>query len=222
MLFRQFMCQLRLGDRSRMEKESHLALPFPFSCNTSTCSLLDYSDESSISSKGVCSDLEESMDTIKKRVGKGSHMLTTVRCLLKDSSKWEPIRTKEEYHFPGLLGSKRIQTMYFTTDCSKLPQYCEQSSHFIWDDIQLSKGKLNKDRLIEVMVDNDKLHLYYRSAPCNGVKQCSAPECMYTVPVTEKRSCPTHPMFPLVKTEGAQWSMYISILQMQKGINVAG
>ena len=58
-----------------------------------------------------------------------------------------------------------MQFMYFTPDCSKLPQYCPENPHFLWEDIQLSKGKLNKDRLIEVTVDGEKLKLHYRLHP---------------------------------------------------------
>jgi len=95
---------------------------------------------------------------------------------LNASASWEEIRSKDDIHFPGKMRSKTMQTMFFTPDCSKLSQYCPESPHFLWEDIQLSKGKLSKDRLVELLIDNDMVQLYYRSAPCNGVKQCSAPD----------------------------------------------
>ena len=183
--------------QSFLSKESALMLPITSSLDTSASSSHNHSTTSSED----LSDSHIGTSTLKKRVGKGSHLLTTVRHLLNASASWEEIRSKDDYHFPGKMKSKTMQTMFFTPDCSKLPQYCPESPHFLWEDIQLSKGKLSKDRLVELMIDNDKVQLYYRSAPCNGVKQCSAPDCEYTVPVREKRSCPAHPSYLLVKTE---------------------
>ena len=70
-------------------------------------------------------------------------------------------------HYPGFLKSEKMQFMYFTPDCSKLPQHCPENPHFLWEDIQLSKGKLNKNRLTdhEVTVDGEKLKLHYRLHP---------------------------------------------------------
>lgn len=66
--------------------------------------------------------------------------------------------------------------------------------------MQLSKGKLNKDRDIEVNIAGKSEKVFYRSASCNGVKRCSVEECTYTVPIREKQSCPIHKC-SLVKTE---------------------
>ena len=55
-----------------------------------------------------------------------------------------------------------MQCLYYTQDCTKLPQYAPGKPHFIWDDIQLSKGKLNKDRRIDVDIDGEKVQLIYR------------------------------------------------------------
>ena len=50
---------------------------------------------------------------------------------------------------------------YFTPDCTKLSQHARSKPHFLWNDIQLSKGKLNKDRQIEVDLDGEKTRLVY-------------------------------------------------------------
>ena len=49
-----------------------------------------------------------------------------------------------------------------------LHQVVPGKPHFIWDDIQLSKGKLNKDRSIDVDIDGE---LIYCSSACNGIKK---------------------------------------------------
>lgn len=59
------------------------------------------------------------MDT---KIGKGSRIIDTVKELMKDSSTWLHISTKQEYQFPD-------------------------NPHFMWSDIQISKGKVNIDRL---------------------------------------------------------------------------
>ena len=69
------------------------------------------------------------------------------------------------YHYPGFFKSEKMQFMYFTPDCFKLPQYCPENPHFLWEDIQLSKGKFNKNRLTEVTVDGEKLKFHYHLHP---------------------------------------------------------
>ena len=58
--------------------------------------------------------------------------------------------------------------------------------------MQLSKGQLNWDRLITVEIGNKKEEVFYRSAPCLGVKYCPEKECNHVVPIREKRVCPKH------------------------------
>ena len=71
--------------------------------------------------------------------------------------------------------------------------------HFVWKDIQLSKGQLNRDRLIKVEVNNTAEDMYYRSAPCLGAKYCPVEGCQHIVPIHDKRNCPKHNM-PLEKS----------------------
>ena len=69
----------------------------------------------------------------------------------------------------------------------------------MWKDIQLSKGQLNKKRLISADVAGE---IYYSSAPCLGVKVCLHKElCDYVVSIRDKRCCPKHNL-PLERTSG--------------------
>ena len=124
-------------------------LPVSQHTESSACS----SHDQSATSEDISSDSQQCK---KLRLGKGSHLLTTVRCLLKDSSTWVEIHESK---------SEKMQFMYFTPDYSKPPQYCPENPHFLWEDNQLSKGKLNKNRLTEVTVDGEKLKLHYRLHP---------------------------------------------------------
>ena len=85
----------------------------------------------------------------------------------------------------------RQQQLYYTPDVSQLIQSCDDT-HFMWKDIQLSKGSLNKDRIVEAEIKGESESLHFRSAPCGGVKFCPVDECSHTVPIREKRNCPTH------------------------------
>ena len=61
---------------------------------------------------------------------------------------------------------------------------------------------MNKDRLIEVEIGESKEHVFYRSAPCQGVKMCPENGCSYVAPIREKRGCKTHTQQKLIRSEG--------------------
>lgn len=134
----------------------------------------------------------------KKRDGKGCHILTTVRQLLSEPENWLTIKAKKEYHFPGVFSSKCQQQLYYVSDINDLEQTCDDQ-HFLWSDIQLSKGQLNKARLITADIAGKREEIFYRSAPCAGVKVCSQEGCNYIVPIRDRRPCPDHGK-DLVKT----------------------
>ena len=60
--------------------------------------------------------------------------------------------------------------MYYSEDYSKLDRGCSTDPHFLWYDIQIYKGKANKDYSIFVEISGSKEELVYRCAPCNGIK----------------------------------------------------
>ena len=128
----------------------------------------------------------------KKRIGKGSNILTLVRTFLNESENWEKIEGKRCYQFPGVFVSPTVQQLYYTSDMKRLHQSSEVNPNFLWTDIQLSKGQLNKERLITVKICGKNEDVFYRSAPCLGVKYCPQKDCQYTVPIRDKRACPEH------------------------------
>ena len=136
----------------------------------------------------------------RNRDGKGSHVLTIVRKCLNESENWLRTETKKEYRFPGVYPSKCQQQLFYVSDISALEQTCEDS-HFIWKDIQLSKGQLNKPRLITVCISGVDKEVYYQSAPCLGVKKCPSFACGYVVAIRDKGRCPIHKL-DLEKTTG--------------------
>jgi len=98
-----------------------------------------------------------------------------------------------------------MQGVYYVPDITKLDQCCKSNPHFLWHDIQLSKGKINWDYTFSLIVDPSKglEELVYRSAPCNGVKLCSASGCKFVVPISHHRRCELHPTAPLLKSNEA-------------------
>lgn len=73
-------------------------------------------------------------------------------------------------------------------DVSALPFYTQNNEHFLFDDIQISKGA---PRNVKCTVDGEEF-LNYRIAPCGGIKCCSVEECPYTISTAEHHSCPDH------------------------------
>ena len=78
------------------------------------------------------------------------------------------ISAKSDYQFPGVFDCEKEQVMLYTDYCRKLGQSCDKKDHFMWDDIQLSKGTW-RDREVKVNVTNGgtegETTLIYRSAP---------------------------------------------------------
>ena len=138
----------------------------------------------------------------KKRTGRGSNPLSTVRDLMNNKENWQDITSKEQYQYPGVSTHATLNKIYFSSDISQLPQYVEEKPHFLWEDIQLSKGKLNPDRCITLNVDGSNESVFYRIAPCNGIKLCSATNCQHVQTRNSKKNlCPTHTGSPTINTE---------------------
>ena len=136
-----------------------------------------------------------------KRIGKGSHLLPVIRKCFLEPENWKNINSKQDYQYLGLYTHPCEQNLYFIPDITQLDQCSSDNLHFLWNDLQFSKGQLNKDRLIEVDIGGKKEGVYYRSAPCLGVKICLVNGCIHVSPIREKRPCPHHKN-KLVKTEG--------------------
>ena len=90
------------------------------------------------------------------------------------------------WHF----SSPTIQHLYYTPDMKSLHQSSETDTNFLWTDIQLSKGQLNKEHLITMKICGKNEDVFYRSAPC--LKYCPQKDCQYTVPICDKKVCPEH------------------------------
>ena len=154
----------------------------------------NYADQGSCSSASTPTSRRAdgvSVEMKKKRLGKGSHTLTLVRRFLGEPENWLIVENKKSYHFPGVYEKAGCQQLYYVPNIRDLEQHCEDR-HFIWKDVQLSKGQLNKDRLITAKISGKTEEVYYRSAPCLGVKYCPHEECTYVVPIRDKRGCPKH------------------------------
>ena len=126
-----------------------------------------------------CHAVKKLADVKKKRTGRGSNPLSIVRDLMTNKENWQNITSKEQYQYPGVLTHASLNTILYSSDISQLPQYIEEKPHFLWEDVQLSKGKLNPDRCITLNVNGKDEPVFYRIAPCNGIKQCSAPDCQH-------------------------------------------
>ena len=161
------------------------------------------SSSTAITNESSTSIPEQSTSTKRKRIGKGSNILAVVRknLMLADPENWKSLTDKHDYHFLGTFPKSTEQHLYYIPDCTSLQQASSSNPHFLWNDIQLSKGQVNKDRLIQVEVGDNKESVFYRSASCLGVKVCPEVSCNYLAPIREKRNCKTHTHQKLVRSE---------------------
>ena len=163
-------------------------------------------EESLACSKSTSIRLHSSSHKIcRERKGKGTHAWITAKRLLEDKENWNAITSKSDYHFPGQFSTNRTHAVLYTPDCMELPQASSDSSvHYLWNDIQISKGSWNKDREVQVKIGDTNETLMYRSSPCNGVKLCPGDSCDYVAPVSAQRPCLKHPTLQLVRSNATQ------------------
>ena len=101
----------------------------------------DYSVETATTSSTA---LSQNVVVKKKRFGKGTNIITTVRKLFAESENW---LNKKQLSFSRCANKSLLSTLFYVESISDLEQSSEDP-HFIWKDIQLSKGQLNRDRLM--------------------------------------------------------------------------
>jgi hypothetical protein len=132
------------------------------------------------------------------RKSKGTHLLPVLTSLLSSRENWYEIKDHNDYQYPGKFRLDHPHRLGFAPDITTLPLYTKEDEHFLFTDIQLSKGKPRAARKITVHVDNKEEELFYRIAPCGGVKCCSAEGCSFTICNRDRRPCPKHPESSLV------------------------
>lgn len=126
------------------------------------------------------------------RKSKGSHLLPTLTRLLSSSENWYDINDAEDYQYPGKFKSAPPRRLGFAQDITLLPFYTKDDEHFLFNDIQIGKGKFRAPRKVAFTVDGNKEELYYRIVPCAGVRKCPVEDCNYTISTREHRPCPDH------------------------------
>ena len=78
----------------------------------------------------------------KKRVGRGSNLLSVIKMLMKSHDNWQEIITKEQYQFPRVSVSGQSNMLLYSKDVSMLPPYVASKPHFLWDDISTEQGQI--------------------------------------------------------------------------------
>lgn len=141
-------------------------------------------------------DSEAPVKLIRK--SKGTHLLPVLVSLLSSNSNWYEIKETDDYYYPGIFRCDHPQCLGFAPDISTFPLYSTEDKHFLFTDIQLSKGKLRAPRRITVPVNGVNEDMYYRIAPCGGMKNCPVEDCSYSICTREHHPCPKHPDHSLV------------------------
>ena len=121
---------------------------------------------------------------------RGTHLLPE---LLSSKDNWYIIEQNEDYHFPGKFRLPYPHRLGFVPDITTLSFYVKDDEHFLFNDIQIGKGKSRAARKVLLLVDGKEEELYYRIAPCGGAKYCPIEGCSFTISTREHRGCPDHP-----------------------------
>lgn len=134
------------------------------------------------------------------RKTKGTHLLPILTKLLASSENWYDIKEQDDYQYPGKFSEDNPRRLGYASDISSLPFYTREDEHFLFNDIQVSKGKLRAPRMITTIVDGKEEEVNYRIAPCGGVKCCPVEGCSYCVPNWKHQPCPQHSEASLVSS----------------------
>ena len=131
----------------------------------------------------------------QSRSTKGMHLLPILHKLLATRTFWYDITSNSDHHFPGVFEAEFPQRLGHCSDITNLSSYTSSDEHFLLD-IQLGKLKPRTARKITFDVDGTQEELWYRIAPCAGVKVCKSGGCSF-VTSTRELKCPSHPDQPL-------------------------
>lgn len=121
------------------------------------------------------------------RKSKGTHLLPMLTKLLSSSENWYNIQDPEDYQYPGKFQHDYPQRLGFAADITTLPFYTDEDEHFLFNDIQIGKGKPRQPRKVMFNMDGTKEELFYRIAPCGGIKQG-----LHSCFSREHQPCPHH------------------------------
>ena len=126
------------------------------------------------------------------RVSRGSQALPVIRNLLSDQTKWFAIENPDDYQYPGVFPYELPKRVAYCEDITALPFYDSSNKHFMFEDIQLGKGNTRATRKTTVSINGKAEEIFYKIAPCKGVKACSASGCSYVTSTRESKQCPHH------------------------------
>ena len=91
---------------------------------------------------------------------------------MESREKWYAINNEDDYHFPGFFTAPYPQRMGFCEDITKLTKDDSKNEHFLFTDVQLSKGHAHNARKVTMNVNGTNEQLWYRIITCGGVKLC--------------------------------------------------
>ena len=139
-----------------------------------------------------------SIEGKRSRLGKGSHILTLVHKFHNEPENWKWMQ-RNVTSFQVCSQKPVLNNFTILRITPNSVRSVMMFIHFMWKDIQLSKGQLNKKRLITAAIAGKKEEIYYSSAPCLCVKVRPHKNCDFVVPIRDKQCCPEHNL-PLQRT----------------------
>ena len=92
-----------------------------------------------------------------------------VKELLANKENWRLPENDADWQYPGISCKERDQCVLYFKDYQKVYPSCPKNIHFLWADIQLSKGKVNNYKT-KIVINGNEVAVTYRSAPCKVLR----------------------------------------------------
>ena len=130
------------------------------------------------------------------------NLLPVLRKLLSSSTYCYEFNDESDYQFPGSLPFEYPKRPGYCADITTLANFTSADEHFHFSDIHLGKGKPRNAHKVMFEVDKVQEELWYRIAPCAGIKSCSVPESTFTAS-TREHVCPSE---TLIQVTASCWT----------------
>ena len=141
----------------------------------------------------------EEKERAPKTYRSSKHFLPGLKEMIEDTSSWAKCVAKE-YQYPGF--DTEPGKLLYVENVNQLAQSAKSDPHFIYNDMQLTRGPVNKPATKVWNIDGAPTKVVINKSRCEGVKRCSAPTCSYVVSRRQQLNrCRAHPKAPLEKSK---------------------
>jgi len=134
--------------------EQFLQSPMPLELHAIECQSVS-STSKLVSDTHDDTKIQDADKVAQMRQSKGVHLLPS---LLSSSTNWYDIKSQDGYQY---LGTFQVKFPQCLGDISAFPFYTQKDEHFLFNDIQLNKGKSRAPRTVKITISGIEELLNY-------------------------------------------------------------